>query len=113
MLQVFLPLIGVHHIRAFRFTAAKVNHFAKDANLSINEGSQSALVAAKPFRTRSGRPFPIRRWAICVPFTWNVSTDSLGIGDVSESHNEGQGQERAAARVKSLALLADPFLATS
>jgi hypothetical protein len=60
MLQVFLPLIGVQHIRAFTFTAAKVNHLAKDASL-INEGSQSALVAAKPFRTRSGRPFPIRR----------------------------------------------------
>ncbi len=26
----------------------QVNHFAKDASLSINEGSQSALVAAKP-----------------------------------------------------------------
>jgi hypothetical protein len=44
MLQVFLALIGVQHIRAFRFNAAKVNHFAKDASLSINEGSQSALV---------------------------------------------------------------------
>jgi len=38
---------------------------------------------------------------------------SLGIGDVRESHNEDQGQERAVARVKSIALLADPFLATS
>jgi hypothetical protein len=26
-------------MRAFRFTAAKVNQFAKDASLSINEGS--------------------------------------------------------------------------
>jgi len=39
MLQVFLPLIGVRHIRAFRFTAAKVNQFAKDASLSVDEGS--------------------------------------------------------------------------
>src|ERR1051326_3528802 len=29
----------------------------QDASLSMNEGFQSALVAAKPFRTRSGRPF--------------------------------------------------------
>ncbi len=33
----------------------------EDASRSMNEGSQSALVAAKPFKTRSGRPFPIRR----------------------------------------------------
>jgi len=39
MLQVFLPLIGVQRIRAFMFTAVKVNQFAKDAILSINEGS--------------------------------------------------------------------------
>jgi hypothetical protein len=39
MLQVFVALIGVQHMRAFRFTAAKVNQFAKDASLSINEGS--------------------------------------------------------------------------
>jgi len=38
---------------------------------------------------------------------------SLGIGDVRESPNEGQSQEPAVARVKSFALLADPFLATS
>jgi hypothetical protein len=40
-------------------------------------------------------------------------TTHWAFGDVRESHNEGQGQERAAARMKSLALLADPFLATS
>jgi hypothetical protein len=52
MLQVFLALIGVQHICAFRFTAAKVAEiqrvFAKgfrsvtspkNANRSINEGS--------------------------------------------------------------------------
>jgi len=39
MLQVFLALIGVQRIRAFMFTAVKVNQFAKDAILSINEGS--------------------------------------------------------------------------
>jgi len=51
MLQVFLALLGVQHIRAFRFTAAKVagiqRVFAKEfrsvtspknANRSINEG---------------------------------------------------------------------------
>ena len=32
-----------------------------DASRSMKDGSQSALVAAKPFKTRSGRPFPIRR----------------------------------------------------
>jgi len=39
MLQVFLPLIRLQYIRAFRLTAAKVNQFAKDADLSIKEGS--------------------------------------------------------------------------
>src|SRR6266404_4526903 len=47
MLPVFLPLIGVQHIRTFRFTAAKVNQFAKDASLSINERS----VFSNEFRT--------------------------------------------------------------
>jgi hypothetical protein len=37
------------------------DELVEDASASINEGSQSALVAAKPFRTTSGRPFPIRR----------------------------------------------------
>ena len=32
-----------------------------DASRSMNHGSQSALVAPRPFKTRSGRPPPIRR----------------------------------------------------
>ena len=31
------------------------------ASRSMKDGSQSAFVAAKPFKTRSGRPFPTRR----------------------------------------------------
>jgi hypothetical protein len=62
----------------------------EDASLSINEGPQSALVAPKPFRTTSGRPCPIRPQAICAPSTWSFSNDSLGIGDVRKSRNDGQ-----------------------
>jgi len=58
MLPVFLPLIGVQHIRAFRFNAAKVNHFAKNASLSINEGSQSALGETIQDQERSPIPNP-------------------------------------------------------
>jgi hypothetical protein len=60
------------------------------ASLSINEGPQSALVAPKPFRTTSGRPCPIRPQAICAPSTWSFSNDSLGIGDVRKSRNDGK-----------------------
>src|SRR6266446_7015397 len=38
MLPVFLPLIGVQDIRAFRFNAAKVDRFANDASLSPGAG---------------------------------------------------------------------------
>jgi len=37
------------------------DQLVEDARPSMKEGSQSAVVAAKPFRTSSGRPFPTRR----------------------------------------------------
>src|SRR5690242_8257695 len=74
----------------------------EDASRWIKAGSQSALEAAKPLMTTSGRPFPIRRQAICAPSTWTSTTDSLAIADVRKSPNYGQGdhvRKRQADRV--------------
>src|SRR6266571_4441260 len=70
----------------------------EDARPSMKEGSQSALVAAKPFRTSSGRPFPTRRQAICAPSTWTVADGSLGMGDDRKSPREHQSQYCASNR---------------
>ena len=51
----------------------------EDASRSMKDGSQSALVAAKPFKIRSGCPFPIRRQTIWAPLTATVVSDSAGI----------------------------------
>src|SRR5262249_8025010 len=64
----------------------------EDARPSMKEGSQSALVAAKPFKTRSGGPFPTRRYAICAPSTWTVANDFLGMSDDTKSRREHQSQ---------------------
>src|SRR5439155_24485690 len=66
-----------------------------DASRSMKEGSQSALVAAKPLRTSSGRPLPRRRQAIRPPSTGIVAIGSLAIGD----HRKPRG-ERQVPRVR-------------
>src|SRR5438876_6109298 len=57
----------------------------EDARPSMNEGSQSALVAAKPFRTNSGGPFPMRRQAIRPPSTGTVANNSAAIKKLRHS----------------------------
>src|SRR5207247_7574413 len=66
-----------------------------DASRSTKEGSQSALVAAKPLRTSSGRPLPRRRQAIRPPSTAIIAIGSLAISD----HRKPLG-ERQVPRVR-------------
>src|SRR5439155_8914823 len=68
-----------------------------DASRSTKEGSQSALVAAKPLRTSSGRPLPRRRQAIRPPSTGIIAIGSLAIGD----HRKPLG-ERQVPRVRAI-----------
>src|SRR6184192_1158012 len=66
-----------------------------DASRSTKEGSQSALVAAKPLRTSSGRPLPRRRQAIRPPSTAIIAIGSLAIGD----HRNRLGRQVPRVRV--------------
>src|SRR5438477_504708 len=65
----------------------------------MKHGSQSALVAANPFKTRSGGPFPIVRQTICTPSTSTIAEESGSIrGDLgvesSMLHDVAYGEHK-------------------